>query len=86
MNRKKGKVATVDIKEIRSGGGVNVFISQVADISCADTALRDSRLASHKTRNTAFFNGLQIERLFRLKSRSHVLDAFLVHNEGWAHS
>jgi hypothetical protein len=62
VNRKKGKVATVDIKEIRSGDEVNVFISQVAAISCADTALPDSRLASHKARNTAFFNGLQIER------------------------
>jgi len=63
VKRKKGRVANVDMRERKSGDGVIVFISQVAAVSYADTALPDSRLATHKLRKIRFLRGIQIEAL-----------------------
>ena len=46
-----------------------MFISQVAAISCADTALPDSSI----------FQRAAKREVFGLKSRSYVLNAFVVH-------
>src|SRR5262245_46601249 len=61
VNRKKGKVATVDIREIRSGEGVSVFISHVAAMSCAETALLETRQANQSDRKIGLWIGSQIE-------------------------
>lgn len=61
VKRKKGKVATVDIMEIRRGEGVSVFITQVAAMSCAETALLDTRLANQSNRKIGLRSGSQIE-------------------------
>jgi hypothetical protein len=63
VKRKKGRVANVDIRERRSGDVVIVFMSQVAAMSYADTALPERRLASHRLRKIPFLRGVQIEAL-----------------------
>src|SRR5215831_8469872 len=61
VNRKKGKVATVDIREIRRGEGVSVFITHVAAMSCAETALLETRPANQSDRKKGLRSGSQIE-------------------------
>jgi hypothetical protein len=61
VNRKKGKVATVDIREMRRGEGVSVFITHVAAKSCAETALLETRPANQSDRKIGLRSGSQIE-------------------------
>jgi len=61
VNRKKGKVATVDIKEIRRGEAVSVFITHVAAMSCAETALLETRPANQSDRKIGLRSGSKIE-------------------------
>jgi len=61
VNRKNGKVATVDIREIRRGEGVSVFITHVAAMSCAETALLETRPANQSDRKIGLRSGSQIE-------------------------
>ncbi len=63
VKRKKGRVANVDMRERKSGDGVIVFINHFAAMSCADIALPDKRLATHKFRKAWFLSGTQIEAL-----------------------
>jgi hypothetical protein len=61
VNRKKGKVATVDIREIRRGEAVSVFITHVAAMSCAESALLETRPANQSDRKTGLRSGSNIE-------------------------
>ena len=76
VKRKKGRVANVDMRERKSGDGVIVFISQVAAVSYADTALPDSRLATHKLRKIRFLRGIQIEALLNGRGDLKAREAF----------
>src|SRR4029453_7668927 len=76
VKRKKGRVANVDMRERKSGDGVIVFISQVAAVSYADTALPDSRLATHKVRKIRFLRGIQIEALLNGRGDLKTREAF----------
>jgi hypothetical protein len=46
VNRKKGREATVDIKESKKADGLSIFITQVAVVSCALMQMLDKRLAT----------------------------------------
>jgi hypothetical protein len=46
VNKKKGREATVDIKESKNADGLSIFITQVAVVSCALTQVLDKRLAT----------------------------------------
>jgi hypothetical protein len=46
VNKKKGREATVDIKESKNADGLSIFITQVAVVSCALTQVPDKRLAT----------------------------------------
>lgn len=46
VNKKKGREATVDIKESNNADGLSMFITQVAAVSCALMQVLDKRLAT----------------------------------------
>jgi len=46
VNKKKGREATVDIKESKKGDGLSIFITQVAVVSCALMQVLDKTLAT----------------------------------------
>jgi hypothetical protein len=46
VNKKKGREATVDIKESKNADGLSIFITQVAAVSFALTQMLEKTLAS----------------------------------------
>ena len=58
---RNGNEATVDIKDIKKGDAVSVFMTQVAAVSCAATQVPDTKLPSHNFLKVGLRNALQVE-------------------------
>jgi hypothetical protein len=50
VNRKKGRDATVDISDSSTVDELKLLTTQVAAVSCAETMVLETTLASHKRR------------------------------------
>ena len=61
MNRKNGSVAAVDIRERSNVDGLMLFITQVAAISCADTKVPETTVATQSLRKVGFCKARQLE-------------------------
>ena len=61
MKKKKGRDATVDIRERKSGKWLTWFMVQVAAVSCAATHVPEIRLANHMLRYIGFRRAVQVE-------------------------
>ena len=58
---RNGNEATVDIKDIKKGDAVSVFMTQVAAVSCAATQVPETRLPIHNFLKVGLRNALQVE-------------------------
>src|ERR1700720_3198857 len=65
VNRKKGRDATVDIRDSRNVEEPSMFIVQVAAVSCAATHVPGSKMANHSFRYTGFRSAAKVEVLLR---------------------
>jgi len=74
---RNGNEATVDIKDIKKGDAVSVFMTQVAAVSCAATQVPDTKLPSHNFLKVGLRNALQVEAglVMAADSMSHGLNA-----------
>jgi hypothetical protein len=63
VNRKKGRAAIVEINEIKNIDELSVCIAHVAAVSCAETQIPETMLASQSLRNTGLRREVQIEVL-----------------------
>jgi hypothetical protein len=61
INRKNGRVAAVDISESIIVDRLILFIAQVAAVSCADTKVPETIVASQSLRKVGFCRALQLE-------------------------
>ena len=61
VNKKKGSEAALDNSESSRGEGVNVFITQVAAMSWAETQHPETTLASQSLRKIGFRSATQME-------------------------
>ena len=61
MNRKKGRDATVDINDNNNGDPVEIFIVQVAALSCAATQVPEITAAIQSLLNAGFRSAIQVE-------------------------
>jgi len=63
MNRKKGRDATVDMSDIKSGDAVSRFIDQVAAVSWAATQVPEITVANQSFLKAGFFRAVHVEHL-----------------------
>jgi len=61
VNKKKGREATVDIKESKNADGLSIFITQVAAVSCALMQMLETRLASQIRRYVEFRRAVNVD-------------------------
>jgi hypothetical protein len=62
-NRKNGNAALVAINDRRNGEAPSSFISQVAEVSCAETQHPETRAVIHSPKKTLFFSASQRDAL-----------------------
>jgi hypothetical protein len=65
VKRKKGRDATVDIRESKNVEEPSMFIVQVAAVSCAATHVPESKMANQSFRYTGFRKAVKVEVSFR---------------------
>jgi hypothetical protein len=80
IKTKKGRVAAVDIRERSNVDRLMLFITQVAAISCADTKVPETTVASQSLRKVGFCKARQLEvsvivTKIITSSKIHQLDA-----------
>jgi hypothetical protein len=61
VNKKKGREATVDIRESKNADGLSIFITQVAAVSCALMQMLDTRLATQIRREVEFRRAVNVD-------------------------
>ena len=61
MNRKNGSVDAVEIRERNKVDPLMLFITQVAAVSCADTKVPETIVASQSLRKVGLCKALQLE-------------------------
>src|ERR1700738_5210735 len=66
VNRKKGRDATVDIRDSRNVEEPSMFIVQVAAVSCAATHVPESKMENQSFRYTGLRSAVKVEVLSRL--------------------
>ena len=65
VKRKKGRDATVEIRDSKNVEEPSVFIVQVAAVSCAATHVPESKMANQSFRYTEFRSAAKVEVLLR---------------------
>jgi hypothetical protein len=65
VKRKKGRDATVEIRDSKNLEEPSMFIVQVAAVSCAATHVPESKMANQGFRNTGFCRAAKVELLLR---------------------
>src|ERR1700738_1495669 len=66
VKRKKGRDATVEIRDSRNVEEPSMFIVQVAAVSCAATHVPESKMANQSFRYTGLRSAVKVEVLSRL--------------------
>ena len=67
VKRKKGRDATVDIRDSKNVEEPSMFIVQVAAVSCAATHVPESKMANQSFRYTGLRSAAKVEVLLRLR-------------------
>jgi len=65
VKRKKGRDATVDIRDSKNVEEPSMFIVQVAAVSCAATHVPESKMANQSFRYTGLRRAVKVEVLLR---------------------
>ena len=65
VKRKKGRDATVEMRESKNGEELSMFIVQVAAVSCAGTHVPESKMANQSFRYTGLRSAAKVEVLLR---------------------
>src|SRR5580692_11163128 len=65
VKRKKGRDATVEIRDSKNVEEPSMFIVQVAAVSCAATHVPESKMANQSFRYTGFRRAAKVEVLLR---------------------
>jgi len=65
VKRKKGRDATVEIRDSKNVEEPSMFIVQVAAVSCAATHVPESKMANQSFRYTGFRSAAKVEVLLR---------------------
>ena len=65
VKRKKGRDATVDIRDSKNVEEPSMFIVQVAAVSCAATHVPENKMANQSFRYTGFRRAVKVEVLLR---------------------
>src|SRR6201998_3163039 len=65
VKRKKGRDATVEIRDSKNVEEPSMFIVQVAAVSCAATHVPESQMANQSFRYTGFRSAAKVEVLLR---------------------
>ena len=65
VKRKKGRDATVEIRDNKNVEEPSMFIVQVAAVSCAATHVPESKMANQSFRYTGFRSAAKVEAVLR---------------------
>ena len=65
VKRKKGRDATVEIRDSKNAEEPSMFIVQVAAVSCAATHVPESKMANQSFRYIGFLSAAKVEVLLR---------------------